>query len=116
VRVTTPDLRRYVRAYVDAGDPFYAANREALAKLRVYQGQEVPDRRGWMVNGIFYNWGHRWIYDFGELRHTLTEAGFDPASVTQHAFAQGSEPDVAALDGEGRAHESIYVEARRPGS
>jgi predicted SAM-dependent methyltransferase len=114
MRVTTPNLTRYVRAYVDRGDPFYEANREALAKLRVYQGQEVPDRRAWMVNGIFYNWGHRWIYDFGELRHALGEAGFDRDSVTEHSFSEGSVSEVAALDGEGRAHESIYVEARRP--
>jgi predicted SAM-dependent methyltransferase len=115
VRVTTPNLARYAKAYVDTGDPFYEANRAALAQLRVYRDQEVPDRRGWMVNGIFYNWGHRWIYDYGELKHALGEAGFDPDTVTERGYAEGSVSEVAALDGEGRAHESIYVEARRPG-
>jgi hypothetical protein len=67
-----------------------------------------------MVNNIFYNWGHRWVYDFGELKHALTAAGFDPQTVVERGFAEGSVPEVAALDGEGRAHESIYVEARRP--
>jgi predicted SAM-dependent methyltransferase len=113
VRVSTPDLALYARAYVEAAHPFYETNRDALAKLRAFEGREVPDRRGWMGNSIFYNWGHRWIYDFGELKHALSAAGFDPETVVERRFSEGSVSEVAALDGEGRAHESIYVEARR---
>jgi predicted SAM-dependent methyltransferase len=115
VRVTTPHLERYVRAYVDHDDPFYEENRKVLAGLRRFQGEEIPERRGWMVNNIFYSWRHRWIYDFGELEHALVSAGFDPDTVTQHSFAEGAVEEVAALDAAGRSFESIYVEARRPG-
>jgi predicted SAM-dependent methyltransferase len=113
VRVTTPSLARYARAYLDESDPFYAVNREALSNLRVFRDREVPDRRGWMLNNIFYNWGHRWIYDFGELKHALVTAGFEGETVVERGFHEGEVAEVAALDGEGRSHESIYVEARR---
>jgi predicted SAM-dependent methyltransferase len=114
VRVTTPDLERYIRAYLDETDPFYQQNRELLAGLRRFQDREVPDRRAWMVNNIFYNWQHRWIYDFGELRHALVSAGFDPESVSRHSFSEGAIQEVAKLDMPGRAFETIYVEASRP--
>jgi predicted SAM-dependent methyltransferase len=114
VRVSTPDLRRYMNAYVDPSDPFYEENRKVMAGLRRFKAEEIPDRRGWMVNNIFYNWEHRWIYDFGELEHALVTAGFDPASVAEHSFAEGAVPEVAELDSAGRAFESIYVEARTP--
>jgi predicted SAM-dependent methyltransferase len=112
VRVSTPSLARYVHGYADSEDPFYGEDREQLAKLRVFRGKEVPDRPAWMMNNIFYNWGHRWIYDFEELKHALTAAGFDPDTVAEHSFSEGSVPEVAALDGSGRALESLYVEAR----
>jgi len=114
VRVTTPDLRRYINAYVDPEEPFYEENRKVLAALRRFKGQGIPDRRGWMVNNIFYNWQHRWIYDFGEVKHALMTAGFDPESVTERSVSEGAVAEVAKLDAPGRAFESIYVEARRP--
>jgi hypothetical protein len=41
-------------------------------------------------------------------------AGFDPATVVEREFATGSVSEVAALDGQGRASTTLYVEARRP--
>jgi predicted SAM-dependent methyltransferase len=114
VRVSTPSLMRYAKAYVDESDPFYEENRQALSKLRAFEGREVPNRRGWMVNNIFYNWGHRWIYDFEELRHALASAGFDADSAVERSFGDGEVGEVAALDLPGRSRESVYVEARSP--
>jgi predicted SAM-dependent methyltransferase len=114
VRVTTPSLATFVNAYVDPRDPFYGAYRKDLAKTRPFQEREVPDRRGWMMNNLFYGWQHRWIYDFEELTHALVAAGFDPGTVVEREFAAGSVSEVAALDGPGRASTTIYVEARRP--
>jgi len=116
VRITTPNLAIFLRAYVNRDDPFYELNRAELARTRRFQDREkVPDRRGWMVNDIFYGWQHRWIYDYEELRHALASAGFDPASVVERSVRVGEVPEVAALDLPGRATQSIYVEARRSG-
>jgi hypothetical protein len=71
----------------------------------------MPRRPAFMMNLVFYFWGHRWIYDFDELRHALVEAGFAPDSVVRRAFHEGALPEVAMLDRETRRHETMYVEA-----
>jgi len=113
VRITTPNLATFVRAYMDPHDPFHQANRDDLAGTRRFRDTEVPDRPGWMVNYIFYGWRHRWVYDFGEMRHALVSAGFDPELVVERGFGAGAVAEVAALDLPNRAHQSLYVEARR---
>ena len=113
VRITTPSLAMFVEAYRDPEHPFNAELREALSGSRRFP-HGVPDRQGWLLNDIFYGWQHRWIYDFEELRHALVEAGFDASSVTERAFGKGAVDEVAALDNQGRAMQTLYAEARRP--
>jgi predicted SAM-dependent methyltransferase len=113
VRITTPSLALFARAYVDPDHPFYEVIRKELSGGKRFP-HGVPDRRGWMLNDIFYGWKHRWIYDFGELKHALTEAGFDPGTIVERRFGESAVEEVGALDGEGRAFQTIYVEARSP--
>lgn len=109
VRLTTPDLHRYVDAYLGDGT-FFAEHRERVHAV-MHGADPMPERPAFMVNQIFYLYGHRWIYDADELRHALSEAGFDPSQVRVRAFADGHRPDVAALDRAWRNDETIYVEA-----
>jgi predicted SAM-dependent methyltransferase len=113
VRITTPSLALFAQAYVDPDHPFYAVIREALSGTKRFP-QGVPDRRGWMLNDIFYGWKHRWIYDFEELKYALVAAGFDPETVVERKFADSAVEEVGALDGEGRGFQTLYVEARSP--
>lgn len=108
VRLTTPDLSKYVEGYRE-GDKFFATHRRRLSVMRV--GPPMPDRRAFMLNQIFYLYGHRWIYDLDELRYVLSEAGFDQASVVECAYHEGSRPDVAILDTSFRRDETMYAEA-----
>ena len=78
--------------------------------MRAFKDAEVPDRPGWMVNQIFFRWGHKWIFDFEEIRFAAEQAGFDPAGVIQRSFGEGSSGEVAAMDIQSRDDESIYVE------
>jgi hypothetical protein len=73
----------------------------------------VPDRPGWMVNQVFYNWGHRWIYDVDEIRYVAAQAGFDAGAVEEAGYRSGREPELWALDPEGRDDVSLYVEIER---
>jgi predicted SAM-dependent methyltransferase len=110
VRLSTPDLRRYLEGYLDPDNGFFAEHRGRLRGLRAFRDMDVPDRPGWMVNQIFYMWGHHWIFDFEELRYAAERAGFDPASVTRRSFQEGKVAEVAAMDIAGRNDESVYVE------
>jgi len=107
LRLTTPDLRKYVEGYTDA-NPFFHEHRTRLADMQV--GPPMPARRAFMFNQIFYLYGHRWLYDEAELRYVLAQAGFDGDAMRVVTLHQGSRPDVADLDMEFRADETIYVE------
>ncbi|HZP52527.1 class I SAM-dependent methyltransferase [Actinocrinis sp.] len=107
LRLTTPDLAVYVEGY--GGGGFFAKHRRRLAMVRV--GPPMPARRAFMVNQIFYHFGHRWIYDEQELRFVLGEAGFDAEKISVCGFRSGARADVADLDTSMRSDESIYIEA-----
>jgi predicted SAM-dependent methyltransferase len=114
LRLSTPDLRRYVEGYLEEDRPgakggFFAKHRRRLQIMRV--GPAMPPRRAFMFNQLFYLYGHRWIFDEQELRHTLTTAGFDPAGIAVRTFQEGARADVAGLDVSFRSDETIYIEA-----
>jgi SAM-dependent methyltransferase len=136
LRISTPDMRKYMNGYADPDKAFFKQHHERMAphlqnflvdpedesippqrrnvSRRYFPGdEEVPIRPAFMVNQIFQLWGHRWVYDFDELRHVAERAGFDPALVVERSFREGRKPDVAALDLEHRNDESIYVEIQR---
>jgi predicted SAM-dependent methyltransferase len=106
LRLSTPDLRRYVDGYLDPAGSFFGA-------LRATRGSGSPDTRGFMVNHIFRSYGHRWIYDVEEVRAVAVAAGFEPDAVTECSFQQGRLPEVAQMDLPMRADESLYVEIAR---
>ncbi|MGW4521082.1 class I SAM-dependent methyltransferase [Amycolatopsis sp. NPDC004378] len=108
LRLTTPDLRKYLESYV-RGDDFLTTHRR---RLRVF-GDSVPDRRAFMINQIFYFYGHCWIYDEEELRHVVGRAGFDASTAQRTMFKQGARLDVARLDRGFRRDETIYLELRK---
>jgi predicted SAM-dependent methyltransferase len=110
LRLSTPDLRLYVEGYLDHGNGFFAEHRERLTGSRAFREEGVPDRPAWMINQIFYKWGHRWIFDLEEIRFAGEQAGFDPAGVVERSFTEGSVAEVASMDIPGRNDESIYVE------
>jgi predicted SAM-dependent methyltransferase len=107
LRLTTPDLAKYAEGYV-SDDGFLAKHRRRLRTMRV--GPPMPERRAFMLNQIFYLYGHQWLYDLDEIRYVLSRAGFEPDGLQVCAFRAGARPDVAALDTTLRNDETIYVE------
>ncbi len=111
LRLTTPDLAKYVEGYL-SGNKFFAKHRRRV-DLAIDVAPPMPARNAFMFNQIFYLYGHRWLYDLAELQYVLAQAGFDPAAVRECAYREGSRPDVAALDQTIRNDETIYVEVNR---
>ncbi|PYC78840.1 hypothetical protein C7C46_15085 [Streptomyces tateyamensis] len=109
LRLTTPDLARYIAGYADPAGGFFARHRRRLRLMRV--GPPMPERPAFMLNQIFYHYGHRWIYDEAELRHVLGEAGFAADRMRRCSFQQGARTDLAELDTVFRNDETIYLEA-----
>ena len=87
--------------------------------------------RATIVNNIFRNYGHAWVYDYDEIRHALRAAGVDPAfacrsdrkgrglprwarNVMRRANAPRHENQTCWLDQEVREGESVYVNVLKP--
>jgi len=103
LRLTTPDIGTYAASYVH-GDGFFSEHRRRM-------GSTMPSRPAFMMNQIFYLYGHQWIYDEDELRYALAEAGYAMDNVHSRKFGEGARPDIALLDREVRNDETIYLEA-----
>lgn len=108
LRLTTPDLKRYVRSYLQ-DDGFFAEHRDRLLDV-LTPAPRMPSRPAFMLNQIFYFYGHRWVYDFEELCYALLSAGFESDRISRCAFREGARPQVAGLDRLIRNDETLYVE------
>ncbi|QNM96174.1 class I SAM-dependent methyltransferase [Chitinimonas koreensis] len=110
IRISTPDLARYIAGYLDPEQTLFQAQHRYLTE---HGSRNVPTRRSFMFNQLFFYWGHCWIYDFDELTHALRQAGFPAGGIVRRAFREGGDPALAALDQAMRQQESLYVEAGR---
>jgi len=109
LRVTTPDLGKYVQGYADPKQAFFKRHLERLEALAPGRSWAAP-RRAWMVNQVFQFYGHQWIYDFEELAHAAGKAGFDPKGITQAGFQSGRLEAAFMLDSAERSDETLYVD------
>ncbi len=110
IRLSTPDISVYARAYNDLSGKFFFEHERRLRELRV---QDVRHHPAWMINQIFRYWGHQWLYDFDENCLAAESASFQRQAVQRRAFRQGRSASVAALDLEIRNDESLYVETSK---
>ena len=111
LRLTTPDLRKYVEGYL-AGDKFFSKHRRRVG-LGIGVAPPMPARNAFMFNQIFYLYGHKWLYDREELQYVLGRAGFDPEATELCAYRSGADAEVANLDRMFRNDETIYLEIVR---
>lgn len=104
VRIVVPSLEIYARKYVQA----ISGGQDAMPSKPEINGDYTPAIG---LNDIFYNWGHRFIYDFKMLNIMLTKSGF--SEISRREYLQGSDSKLL-IDTDFRAIESLYVEARKP--
>lgn len=109
LRLTTPDLVRYATNYLN-DDGFFSEHRDRMLDA-LTPAPRMPPRPAFMLNQIFYFYGHRWIYDLEELRYALVSAGFESDQIRQCAFGEGAQPQIAGLDRPIRNDETLYIEA-----
>ena len=101
LRLSTPDAGRYLRSYEGDG--------EFLRHPQFAEPFETPLDR---INQMMREYGqHLWAYDADSLFLTLHKAGFP--RVIEQQFGQSADPRMQHIDSEGRAFESLYVEAMK---
>ena len=106
VRIAVPDLRMLVDRYNSDGDADRLVEASLLA---TEQPKTVIAKLRYLVLGSRH---HAWMYDARSLIAALERAGFESARSLDAGTTTIADP--GALDLLERAHESVYVEARRP--
>jgi predicted SAM-dependent methyltransferase len=113
LRLVTPDLRKLIALYEDRSDVVSRA--EYGAWLSGVTGKRY-DQPAQMLNDNLRLWGHRYIYDFDDLRARLLTAGF--ASVQRVEPLASAHGPLNGLERHGGAAwvnraEGLCVEATR---
>lgn len=115
IRLATPNLRAV--ASLGGGGHDWYLDSQAWYLETIYP--DAPPLPGFMVNTLFRNWGHQFIYDAETLAWTLEQAGFRDA--VELAVGESDHPDLRQIEGHGqitgeRANrwETLVMEARRP--
>lgn len=118
VRVATPDITRLLALYTAEPSELQKnyvdwINRTFLAGITGYNPTVI-------LNNMFYNWGHRFIYDQNLLALIMTKAGF--AELAIQPVGESPDPNFAGIEKHGHlvgasefnAYETIAVEGRKP--
>jgi len=115
LRVVTPDLGFFARCVQQPDPQVLQLYSTAVQNLLGRDTMSVCD----LVNEVFYNHGHRYIYSVDELATVLTRAGFSELRI-----GRGGEPfatDFKGVEGhprlmgwEANRFEAMGIEARKP--
>lgn len=97
IRISLPDLKQYVALYQGNGDP------------AGYPDFPDPVLAVAFLTQMHF---HRSTWDARLMMRLLTEIGFEKAA--EAAYCKGEDPRLLR-DDEDKAHDSFYVEARKPG-
>lgn len=115
IRVATPSLECLIRLYgaelSDLEQRYLRWSIDTWVKGDAY----LP---GLVINNMFHNFEHRFVYDAGTLAHALRSAGF--VDVEECAVGASTDPRLRGLERHMRtvadfnAFETIVIEAVRP--
>ena len=108
MRVTTPDLEKYLVGYVQRKENNFL--QEHAARFPPMGKLGPPYTAATIVNNIFRNYEHRWVYDFEEFVACAAKAGIPKEAVT-HSSRLG--PDLPPSFREAVKAAEVVATARR---
>ena len=116
IRVATPSLDRLILIY---GDELTDLQRRYLRwSIDTFVQEADAYLPGFVLNNMFWNFAHRFVYDDATLRHALETVGF--VDVEAWPVGESGDPRLAGLErhmrsaAEFNAVETMVLEARRP--
>lgn len=107
IRIATPDLKVFVGLY----------KTENKSKIQEQYTKAVidycfPYRRDYnsifVLNNIFNNYGHKFVYDFETLKTCLEKAGF--VDVTRIAVGESSDENLQGIERHGKLYETYGIQ------
>jgi predicted SAM-dependent methyltransferase len=118
IRISTPDIKMLAGVLFKEDEK----SKQYVNWIATTFPRDIPVQNAVMViNNLFYNWGHRFLYDFLTLKMTLEETGFTDIRAYEIGMSddevfRGIERHVGknAVDEEMSRFEALVVEAVRP--
>jgi len=117
IRIATPDLQRYVQLFNPQLTPIQRKYVEWT--IQTFISDALPAYPTYVLNNIFYNFGHQAIYDFTLLSAMVRDIGFDdvktyPPGVSDCEPLRGIEMHGKAVGEDINEYETVVLEARKP--
>ncbi|MBK9285111.1 MAG: methyltransferase domain-containing protein [Sphingobacteriaceae bacterium] len=118
IRIGTPDLKSFIEIYNPShnqiqGEYIKWIVDSYLTDIKIYNSVFV-------INNVFYNWEHKFIYDFDTLADSLQRTGFngivrrlDGESSDEH-LKNIEQHVIASENNKFRNFESFFIEAQKP--
>ena len=118
LRLSTPDISRVLALFT--AEPTDLQKRYVDWITRTFIGGVTGYNPTMVLNNLFYNWGHRFIYDRNLLATVLTKTGF--VDIASYPVGQSPDPNLAGIEKHGHTigqpelsdYETMAIEARKP--
>jgi SAM-dependent methyltransferase len=117
LRIATPDLQRYLQLFNAQLSPIQIKFLDWM--IQTFVPDALPAHPTYVLNNLFYNFGHQAIYDFPLLSAMVRDVGFEDVK----AFAPGVSDcvDLRGIEMHGKAvgddindYETMVLEAVKP--
>ena len=116
IRIATPDLARIIRLFAAEDETARSYLRWSAAHYRL--GSDLPVAPI-VINDLFHDHGHQFLYDEATLSAALSAAGF--RDIVRRAPRESAYPELRGLEvhmhvigEEANNYETLVLEARRP--
>jgi predicted SAM-dependent methyltransferase len=118
VRIATPDLETVLSLYRGRDEELPARYIEWATNTFISDADGY--RPSLVINNMFRNWGHKFIYDEETLGHVLSDAGF--VDVRRFGCGQSDDPHLRGIESHGATaedrelirFETLVLQATRP--
>jgi predicted SAM-dependent methyltransferase len=96
IRVSCPNLRQIVGLLREDRTPLENSYMEMIFGKWIEGESDKPHFPSFIVNNLFRNWGHQFIYDKQTLTHSLAAAGF--TNIKEYTPKVSDDPNLVGLE------------------
>lgn len=117
IRIATPDLQRYLQLFDADLSPIQRNFLDWI--VQTFMPDALPGYPTYVLNNLFYNFGHQAIYDFTLLSAMLRDVGFEDVKafspgVSDCEALRGIEMHGKAVGEDINEYETMVLEAKKP--
>ena len=119
LRIICPDLEKWINNYIQNDKQFFDKYKQQIdidtPSNYVYNLLDKVNTKGQIMCSNFYNWDHKWMWDFESMESVLKDVGFD--KIRKSSSLVSNIPQVESVEAPSielfgkRILESLYVES-----